>query len=105
MIRIAIAVPSDADYIVTSVNNPYACNETNVISQYRRPLPATNLPFLSMVMWDGRESTPLTGTTKTLFNNYPTSLGATWRTNRWTPRSGTHRETGPGPLRPSSSRL
>ena len=27
---------------------------------YRRPLPATNLAFLSTVMWDGRESTPPT---------------------------------------------
>jgi cytochrome c peroxidase len=25
---------------------------------YRRPLPATNLEFLSTLMWDGRESTP-----------------------------------------------
>jgi cytochrome c peroxidase len=74
LIRIALAVPAGADYAVTAVNNPYACNETNVISQYRRPLPATNLPFLSTVMWDGRESTPLTGTTKIIYSNYPVSL-------------------------------
>ena len=65
---------SGADYAVTAVSNPYGCNETNVISQYRRPLPATNLPFLSAVMFDGRESTPLTGTTKILYANYPASL-------------------------------
>jgi cytochrome c peroxidase len=76
LIRIAIAVPATADYAVTAVENPYACNETNVISQYRRPLPATNLPFLSTVMWDGRESTLLTGTTKILYSNYPSSLFA-----------------------------
>ncbi len=74
LIRIALAVPSDADYAVTAVSNPYACKETNVISQYRRPLPATNLRFLSAVMWDGRESTPLTGTTKIVYANYPSSL-------------------------------
>lgn len=74
LIRIALAVPPGADYAVTAVSNPYACNETNVISQYRRPLPATNLQFLSAVMWDGRESTPLTGTTKILYANYPGSL-------------------------------
>ncbi|HTW68155.1 MAG TPA: hypothetical protein VME17_26250 [Bryobacteraceae bacterium] len=74
LIRIFLAVPSGADYAVTAVNNPYACNETNVISQYRRPLPATNLRFLSAVMFDGRESTPLTGTTKILYANYPASL-------------------------------
>jgi cytochrome c peroxidase len=74
LIRIFLAVPAGADYVVTDVSNPYACNETNVISQYRRPLPATNLRFLSAVMFDGRESTPLTGTTKIVFANYPTSL-------------------------------
>jgi len=74
LIRIALAVPSSANYVVTAVSNPYACNETDVISQYRRPLPATNLRFLSAVMFDGRESTPLTGTTKILYANYPGSL-------------------------------
>jgi len=76
LIRIAIAVPAGADYAVTAVTNPYACNETNVISQYRRPLPCTNLSFLATVMWDGRESTPITGTTKILSTNYPGSLVA-----------------------------
>jgi hypothetical protein len=74
LIRIAIAVPVNADYQVVSVNNPYGCNESNVISMYRRPLPATNLRFLSAVMFDGRESTPITGTSKILYSNYPASL-------------------------------
>ncbi len=50
LIRIAIAVPANASYQVVSVNNPYGCNESDVISMYRRPLPATNLRFLSAVM-------------------------------------------------------
>src|SRR6266481_1998567 len=74
LIRIAIAVPASADYQVVSVSNPYGCNESDVISMYRRPLPSTNLHFLSAVMFDGRESSPATGTTKILFSNYPTSL-------------------------------
>ena len=74
LIRIAIAVPPNADYAVTSVQNRYGCNETDTISIYRRPLPATNLRFLSAVMFDGRESSPATGTTKILYNNYPVSL-------------------------------
>src|SRR6266436_901614 len=74
LIRIAIAVPASADYQVVSVNNPYGCNESDVVSMYRRPLPSTNLRFLSAVMFDGRESTPATGTTKILYSNYPTSL-------------------------------
>jgi cytochrome c peroxidase len=68
LIRVAIAVPANADYRVVSVNNPYGCNESDVISQYRRPLPATNLRFLSAVMFDGRESTPITGTTKIVYD-------------------------------------
>jgi cytochrome c peroxidase len=74
LIRIGIAVPANADYQVVSVYNQYGCNATDVISMYRRPLPTTNLPFLSTVMFDGRESSPATGTTKILFSNYPTSL-------------------------------
>src|SRR5579859_6003384 len=74
LIRIALGVPANADYEVTSVSNPYGCNETDTISMYRRPLPATNLRFLSAVMFDGRESSSATGTTKILYNNYPGSL-------------------------------
>jgi cytochrome c peroxidase len=74
LIHIAIDVPANANYRVVSVNNPYGCNESDVISMYRRPLPATNLRFLSSVMFDGRESSPATGTTKILYANYPNSL-------------------------------
>ena len=74
LIRIGIAVPANADYAVTSVQNPYGCNETGTISMYRRPLPTTNLRFLSAVMFDGRESSPVTGTTKIQYSNYPNSL-------------------------------
>jgi cytochrome c peroxidase len=74
LIRVSIPVPANADYQVVDVQNPYGCNETDSISQYRRPLPATNLRFLSAVMWDGRESSPATGTTKISYDNYPTSL-------------------------------
>jgi cytochrome c peroxidase len=74
LIRVGIAVPANADYQVVSVYNRYGCNATDVISMYRRPLPTTNLPFLSTVMFDGRESSPATGTTKIIYSNYPTSL-------------------------------
>jgi len=74
LIRVGIAVPTNADYQVVSVYNPYGCNATDIISMYRRPLPTANLPFLSAVMFDGRESSPVTGTNKIVYNNYPTSL-------------------------------
>lgn len=74
LIRVAIAVPANADYKVVNVKNPYGCNESEVISMYRRPLPSTNLRFLTAVMFDGRESSLATGTTKILNTNYPKSL-------------------------------
>jgi cytochrome c peroxidase len=74
LIRVAIAVPANANFKVISVYNQYGCNATDVISMYRRPLPTTNLTFLNSVMFDGRESSPATGTTKITFDNYPTSL-------------------------------
>src|SRR5262249_39019082 len=44
------------------------------ISMYRRPLPATNLRFLSAVMFDGRESTSLTETQKIIYVPPPNNL-------------------------------
>jgi len=58
LIRIALALPANAQFKVVSVHNPYGCSDTSTLSMYRRPLPATNLKFLTTVMWDGRESTP-----------------------------------------------
>jgi cytochrome c peroxidase len=58
LIRVAVAVPADAEFTVQGVSNPYGCGDTSTLSMYRRPLPATNLTFLSTLMWDGRESTP-----------------------------------------------
>jgi hypothetical protein len=74
LIRIPLAVPANANYQVMGVTNPYGCNERDTISEYRRPLPSTNLRFLSAVMLDGRESSPATGTAKIIYSNYPTAL-------------------------------
>ena len=54
LIRIPIAVPANAEFNVVSVVNPYGCSDPVTLSMYRRPLPTTNLRFLSTVMWDGR---------------------------------------------------
>jgi cytochrome c peroxidase len=64
LIRIALTVPAGAQFTVESVSNPYGCGDTSTLSMYRRPLPATNLKFLSTLMSDGRESSPQTGTQK-----------------------------------------
>lgn len=58
LIRISIAVPSNAEFSIIGISDPYNCAETTVNqpAMYRRPLPSTNLRFLSAVMWDGRET-------------------------------------------------
>ena len=74
LIRIALAMPANAQFTVVSVQNPYGCNDTSTLSMYRRPLPATNLLFLSAVMFDGRESSPQTGTQKITYATNPGDL-------------------------------
>ena len=56
LIRIEQQVPANAEFTVMNNDNPYGCNSTSAVSAYRRPLPSTNIPFLSTVMWDGRET-------------------------------------------------
>ena len=47
--------------MIESVDDPYQCDAPLTdCSMYRRPLPSTNLHFLTAVMWDGRESSPTT---------------------------------------------
>lgn len=68
LIRIGIQLPPNQfssnppQYTITAVQDPYGCALTTnpegqtTVSIYRRPLPTTNLGFLSAVMFDGRES-------------------------------------------------
>jgi cytochrome c peroxidase len=74
LICIALPMPANAEFTVVSVQNPYGCSNPSMLSMYRRPLPATNLQFLSAVLWDGRESSPLTGTQKITYATNPGDL-------------------------------
>ena len=59
LIRVGLTVPGDAHYTISAVHDPYGCalqGKPRVASVYRRPLPTTNLRFLSAVMFDGRET-------------------------------------------------
>ena len=58
LLRISIAVPLNAEFQIIGIQDPYNCPETTTSNPafYRRPLPSTNVKFLSAVMWDGRET-------------------------------------------------
>jgi cytochrome c peroxidase len=58
LIRIDRPLPAGAEFSIISIDDPYSCSTPTDLSVYRRPLPSTNLPFLSAVMWDGRETAP-----------------------------------------------
>src|SRR4051812_33379683 len=57
LIRIGISIPAGAEFELASVDDPYGyASAAHGLSLFRRPLPTTNLKFLSTVMWDGRET-------------------------------------------------
>ncbi|MGE5359633.1 MAG: hypothetical protein ACM3NQ_11495 [Bacteroidales bacterium] len=59
LIRVGLPVPDGAEFEIVAADDPYGCGAPlTEASMYRRPLPATNLSFLSTVMWDGRETVP-----------------------------------------------
>ncbi len=56
LIRVGIGIPSNAEFQLVRVDDPYHYASGNELSLFRRPLPSTNLSFLNTVMWDGRET-------------------------------------------------
>jgi hypothetical protein len=63
LIRVGIGIPAGAEFSLVAVDDPYGYASATELSLFRRPLPSTNLKFLSTVMWDGRETfrDPITG--------------------------------------------
>jgi hypothetical protein len=58
VIRVGIGIPANAEFELVAVDDPYGYASARELSLFRRPLPATNLDFLTTVMWDGRETFP-----------------------------------------------
>ena len=76
LIRIGINMPVNPQFTIAVVHDPYGCAITNdpktglpAVSVYRRPLPTTNLRYLSTVMFDGRETLMPLNNAKTMQNN------------------------------------
>ena len=58
LIRVGIGMPANAEFELVAVDDPYGYASAAELSLFRRPLPSTNLRFLTTVMWDGRETFP-----------------------------------------------
>ena len=63
LIRIGLTLPAVTQFTISVVHDPYGCamvpdpnSGQMIVSVYRRPLPTTNLNFLSAIMFDGRET-------------------------------------------------
>jgi hypothetical protein len=63
LIRIFLKPPPGTHFSISVIHDPYGCAITTdptdgqtIVSVYRRPLPTTNLGFLSTIMFDGRET-------------------------------------------------
>jgi cytochrome c peroxidase len=56
LIRVGLPIPANAEFTLEAADDPYGFASAQELSLFRRPLPTTNLSFLSAAMWDGRES-------------------------------------------------
>jgi hypothetical protein len=71
LIRIGLPIPAAAEFDLVGVEDPYGFASAAELSLFRRPIPTTNLRFLTGVMWDGRESFPPLGTFPILAGHTP----------------------------------
>ena len=81
LIRIPIQLPAGSQFNIRAVVDPYGCaivtdpgSGLQTVSVYRRPLPTTNLRFLSAIMFDGRETIAPLNNPQTFQANLVTDL-------------------------------
>jgi cytochrome c peroxidase len=81
LIRIPIQLPATTQFTIRAVVDPYGCaivtdpvSGLETVSVYRRPLPTTNLKFLSTIMFDGRETIAPLNNTETFQANLISDL-------------------------------
>jgi len=81
LIRIGIDMPANPQFTLTVVYDPYGCaimtdplTGLQEVSIYRRPLPSTNVGFLSTIMFDGRETIDPLNNEQTFQANLATDL-------------------------------
>src|SRR5207302_322248 len=54
LVRVGIGIPATAEFTLEAIDDPYGRASAAQLSLYRRPLPTTNMRFLSAVNWDQR---------------------------------------------------
>jgi hypothetical protein len=81
LIRIPLQLPATTQFTIRAVSDPYGCaigtdpdSGLQTVSVYRRPLPTTNLRYLSAIMFDGRETHALLNNTQTFEANLMSDL-------------------------------
>ncbi len=81
LIRVGMQVPANAQFQIEAYRDPYGCAVVTdqstggqTVSVYRRPLPTTNLRFLSAIMFDGRETLQPLTSAATFQNNLTADL-------------------------------
>lgn len=81
LFRIALPLAGNPQFTISAVHDPYGCalvtdpvSGAVTVSVYRRPSPATNLSFLTSVMWDGRETVAPLNNPQTFDANLTTDL-------------------------------
>jgi hypothetical protein len=81
LIRIFLTLPAGAQFQIKAAHDPYGCaivtdptTGAQTVSVYRRPLPTTNLQFLSTIMFDGRETIAPLNAEVSFTNNLNTDL-------------------------------
>jgi hypothetical protein len=81
LIRIGLVLPPNPQFAIAVIHDPYGCaiitdptTGRPLVSVYRRPLPTTNLRYLSTVMFDGRETLVPLNNAQTFQNNLTVDL-------------------------------
>ncbi len=81
LIRVGLTLNADPQFTIIAVSDPYGCalvtdpaTGARTVSVYRRPLPGTNLRFLTAVQFDGRENVVPLNDTQTFAANLVTDL-------------------------------
>ena len=81
LFHIALPLAANPQFSISVVHDPYGCalvtdpaSGVVTVSVYRRPSPATNLGFISAVMFDGRETVAPLNNSQTYASNLMTDL-------------------------------